>query len=308
MNDTSSPEKQERELALLGLAATDTPRVTSCPSEETLAQFIEGGLTGQGRETLVAHLNRCASCYHHWLEVASLLHGDERAALPPVQSGLSARAWHYLRPWLTGWKLIVPVVATAAFAYTVILWLPPSPDLLNDRIDRAYTAVQIENTPPRGAAPRALPPLPWEGAALAFSGSHPSAPRQAFGAGLWAGRQALSSAEAAEAPPAFLSPPRGVGWPNTAWADYYALGRWMVLGWRLATQADVPDWQPHPGLLEGLRARLSERVAVEDEARRAVNALSRLQPLLAALAHEANAPRREEFRRALEITMQELAP
>jgi hypothetical protein len=236
MNDKTSPEKQEREMALLGLAATDTPRVMSCPSEETLARFIEGTLTGQGRETLLAHLNRCMSCYYHWLEAASLLEVGERAALPPVQSGLSARAWQFLRSWLTGWKLIVPAAAIAAFAYTVILWLPPSPDLLNDQIDLAYVAVHAENTPPREAAPRALSPLPWEGAALAFSRSHPSAPRQAFGAGLWAGRQALSSAEAREAPPAFLSPPGVVGWPNTAWADYYALGRWMVLGWRLATQ------------------------------------------------------------------------
>jgi hypothetical protein len=305
MNDETFPEKQERELALLGLTATDTPMVMSCPSDETLARFIEGALTGQGRETLLAHLNRCASCYHHWLEAASLLNGGERAALPPAQSGLSARAWHYLRPWLTGWKFIVPVAATAAFAYTVILWVPPD---LNNQIDLAYAAAHAENTAPREAAQWPLPPLPWEGAALAFSGSHPSAPRQAFGAGLWAGRQTLSSADATEAPPAFLSPPRGVDWPNTAWADYYALGRWTVLVWMLATQADVPDWQPHAGLLDGLRARLSERVSVEEEARRAVNALSRLQPLLAALVHEADAPRREELRRALEITMQELAP
>lgn len=307
MNDKRSPEKQEREMVLLGLAATDTPTVMSCPSEETLARFIEGTLAGQGRETLLAHLNRCASCYHHWLEAASLLNGGERAALPPARSGSPARAWQSVRPWWTGWKLIVPVAATAAFAYTVILWWPPSPDL-NDQIDLAYAAVRAENTPPREAAQRALPPLPWEGAALAFGGSHPSAPRQAFGAGLWAGRQALLSAEAREAPPAFLSPPGGAGWPNTAWADYYALGRWMVLGWMLATQEEVPDWRPHPGLLDDLRARLSERVSVEEEARQAVNALSRLQPLLAALAHEADAPRREELRRTLEITMQELAP
>ncbi|MGH8533384.1 MAG: hypothetical protein ACREV1_11845 [Gammaproteobacteria bacterium] len=307
MNDKRSPEKQEREMALLGLAATDTPMVMSCPSEETLARFVEGGLTGQGRETMLAHLNRCASCYHHWLAAASLLNDSERTALPPVRSGSSARAWQYLRPCLTSWKLIVPVAATAAFAYAVILWIPPSPDL-NDQIDLAYAAVHAENTPPREAAQRALPPLPWEGAALAFSGSHPSAPRQAFGAGLWAGRQALLSAEAREAPPAFLSPPGGAGWPDTAWADYYALGRWTVLVWMLATQEDVPDGQPHPGLLDGLRNRLSERISVEEEARRAVNALSRLQPLLAALAHEANGPRRDELRRALEMTMQELAP
>lgn len=59
-------------MALLGLAATDTPRVTSCPSDETLARFVEGALTGQARETMLAHLNRCASCYHHWMEAAEL--------------------------------------------------------------------------------------------------------------------------------------------------------------------------------------------------------------------------------------------
>jgi hypothetical protein len=92
MNDKRSPEKQERELALLGLAATDTPRVTCCPSDETLARFIEGTLTGQGWETLLAHLNRCTSCYHHWLEAVSLLEVGERAALPPAQSAVYRRA------------------------------------------------------------------------------------------------------------------------------------------------------------------------------------------------------------------------
>jgi hypothetical protein len=307
MNDKGFPEQQEREMALLGLAATDTPMVTRCPSEETLARFIEGGLTGQGRETMLAHLNRCASCYHHWLQAASLLNGGERAALAPARNGSLARVRQSLQPWWTGWKLIVPVAATAAFAYAMILWMPPSLNL-NDQIDLAYAAVHAENPAPPEAAQRALPPLPWEGAALAFSESHPSAPRQAFGAGLWAGRQALLSAKAAEAPPAFLSPPEGIGWPNTAWADYYALGRWTVLVWMLAKQEDIPGWQPHPTLLDGLRVRLSERVSAEEEARQAVNALSRIQPLLAALAHEANTPRRDELRRTLEITMQELAP
>ncbi|MCI0400070.1 MAG: hypothetical protein L0Z68_02035, partial [Gammaproteobacteria bacterium] len=73
MNHKASPETKDRALALFALAATDTGQATSCPSEETLAQFIDGRLTGQPRETMLAHLNRCRACYHHWLEVAAYL-------------------------------------------------------------------------------------------------------------------------------------------------------------------------------------------------------------------------------------------
>ena len=73
MNHKAPLETKDRTLALFALAATDAPQATFCPSEETLAQFIDGRLTGQGREAMLAHLNRCRGCYHHWLEVAAYL-------------------------------------------------------------------------------------------------------------------------------------------------------------------------------------------------------------------------------------------
>jgi hypothetical protein len=78
MNDNSSLERKERVIALLGLAATEPPAGTSCPVEETLAQFIEGQLTGRARQAMLAHLNRCPSCYYHWLEVGLLARLNQR--------------------------------------------------------------------------------------------------------------------------------------------------------------------------------------------------------------------------------------
>jgi hypothetical protein len=78
-----------------------------------------------------------------------------------------------------------------------------------------------------------------------------------------------------------------------------------VLVWTLTTGNPLQDWHPHLGILEGLLARLNQRVPGEEEAPRAVSALQRLHPLL---ERKPDAPSRAELRRALEITMQQLAP
>jgi len=302
MNHKAPLETKDRTLALFALAATDAPQATSCPSEETLAQFIDGRLTCQARETMLAHLNRCRACYHHWLEVAAYLTSSEAAASAPGKTRPAASLWQRLQIWFGDWSIAVPVAASAVVVFALVLGWPRSPDL-NAELDLAYAKLSAEHP----AFAQASLPLPWEGEALGFSESQASAPRQAFGAGLWAGKRAFFGSDK-ETLPEFLSAPAGVTWPETAWADYYALGRWMMLVWTLGSpDLGKADWREQAVIGQRLVSELSKGGA-QPEAQRATAALEHLQAQLAALQQEANARHRAELRRSLEIAMQQLAP
>jgi hypothetical protein len=70
---TNITQEEESRIALLGLIATESEKVDACPSDETLATFLEGKLTGKAHQAMLAHLNYCPSCYYQWLEAASYL-------------------------------------------------------------------------------------------------------------------------------------------------------------------------------------------------------------------------------------------
>jgi hypothetical protein len=303
---TNITQEEESRIALLGLMATESEKVGACPSDETLATLLEGKLTGTAHQAMLAHLNHCPLCYYHWLEAASYLSELEPAAPRTSAAGSLSSIWRRLQPWFTGWKMVIPATALAALVCLVVWW-PASPDLLNKQISAGYAVVVAQNASGIARIVPALP-LPWEREALGFSESQPTPPTQAFGAGVWAGRQALLGTEAVSLPP-LLSLPAGVRWPETEWGDYYALGRWTVLVWALAkAEQNVQDWRPHQLILDHLLANLKQRMPVEEEAKRAVAALERIQALLVALEHEANEQTRADLSRGLEITMQQLSP
>jgi hypothetical protein len=300
---TDKTPERDRRIALLALMATESEKAGACPSDETLAVFIEGQLKGEAHRAMLAHLNNCPSCYYYWLEVASYLKAESAASRTiPLWSSI----WQRFEPWFTGWKIAIPAAAVAALVCLVVWW-PASLDL-NHQISADYAAVVAQDT---GELAQLLPtlPVPWEGGALGFSESQPPPPRQAFGGGgVWAGRGALLGSDA-ESLPAFLSPPAGADWPDTEWADYYVFGRWTVLLWALA-KVDYPgqDWRQHQSLLESLLAKFTKRLPTEEEANRAMAALKGLQPLLQAVQRQTNEQVRAKLSRRLEITMQQLAP
>lgn len=302
MNHKVSPEAGDRTMALLALRATDTPQATDCPSEETLAQFLGGQLGAEAREATLAHLNRCPSCYYHWLEVGAYLNAAVETAPTPPHTESRVSVWRRLQPWIGDWRIAAPVAATAAVVLAVGLWWPRSPDL-NAELDLAYTRLSAKHTAPV----HAFPALPWEGAALGFGESQASVPTRAFGAGLWAGRRALSGADE-QTLPEFLSPPGGVPWVKTAWADYHALGRWMILAWTLTSPDPVKgDWRELSALAERLLGELSKGATEKDEdTRRATATLQRLEPLIEIAVDKPRS--RAALRRAVEIAMQQLAP
>jgi hypothetical protein len=82
-----------------------------------------------------------------------------------------------------------------------------------------------------------------------------------------------------------------------------------VLLWALArAEPGVQGWRFHQRILEHLPASLTKRGSMEEEAKRAIASLTRIQSLLAAIQREGNEQARAELSRGLEITMQQLAP
>ena len=76
MADESIKDETARWVALAGLATRGSDADTTCPSEELLAAFIDGRLSGAPRQQMLAHLNDCPHCYQHWREVTQVLEGD----------------------------------------------------------------------------------------------------------------------------------------------------------------------------------------------------------------------------------------
>lgn len=304
--NSKAPEKTERLIALLGLAATNSGRADTCPSDEQLAAFIANRLEGQARQRMLAHLNRCPPCYHHWLEAAASLNANTEPAAEHKISPLPTLRQRFIT-WLTPWKLAVPIAAAATLACVTLLW-PPSPDL-DKQISADYAAIANHGASRLDKDLRNLP-MPWENLTLGFNAAESSLPKKAFGAGLWTGKTALLGMGTSKSPlPEFLSPPSESAWPETEWAGYYQFGRWVMLLWVL-TQAEEPlqDWGQLQRILAKLQVSLVKRPSSELEASQALSALERLQPLLAEAQRQTDPAARTHLSQRLEMIMQQLGP
>lgn len=327
MTDATPPERTERLAALLALAASRRQTSGSCPPDEQLTAFANGELRGKRRRDMLTHLNNCRACYSHWLEVA--------LSLNPVASGSEPRSgiwapsgvWQHFATWSLPWQIAVPAVAVAGMLCLVVLG-PPSPNLDNEsvvsaggrEIGEAYVTSAVSGTRDLTYSASAIRDkakvarilsslvLPWEQSALGFSDAQLTPPKQALGAGLWAGKNA-PFAESAMPLPAPLSPPPGSTWSDTRWADYYQFGRWTVTLWALAkNEQGGQDWDHHLQILDSLVAHFTKRDPMEREATQAVATLKRIQPLLAAVRNQTDHRAYANLARELRVTIQRLGP
>lgn len=300
-----SAPRGERMMALLG-AATGCGAASDaemCPAEEAVAAYIDNRLSSVEREKMLAHLVQCPRCYREWLETATFLMAPGTGHGSLAISRSSSRRWRL--PRFTSWKLILPAAAVAVAAAAVVFW-SPAPDL-SKRIDGSYARARASAASEVAEIARSMR-LPWEEETLSFSGSAALPAQRAFGAGLWAGRAALLGSDAA-AIPSDLAPPAGTTWQDSAWADFYQLGRWMLVLRTLASTAEpaAQDWLPYHEALSELRARLAHRT--DDEmAKRAVSALDGMEPVLARLQTDTPGDAREALIRRLDTAMNQLAP
>ena len=69
-NEEYPNDSEERRAVLTVLAVSQTPLKSDCPSDQTLAAFIDNRLNTEQRSTVLDHLDACPDCYEKWLLVA----------------------------------------------------------------------------------------------------------------------------------------------------------------------------------------------------------------------------------------------
>lgn len=304
-------------LASLALAASDVAAkpVGDCPPPEQLAAFIDNQLDASARASMMAHLNSCADCREHWIEVARLVDGDmpnvlaAQAAADPAQrvAGATAsdrivRLRRWLKDWIGSWQTIaVPLAGAAAVGIVAVLLGSPS---LDQRIDAQLSAAR-DRTPALAQAAGDMP-LPWDGAALGFSEAAAEPASRAFGAGVWLARQAVSQ-DTQQMPEALDATP-AESWADSEWRAFYEFGRWATLLWiALHNGLPVDDLAAQQTILGELRNALAAdgKNALTQEALQSIDGID---SALGALANGQDAATLRRLRARLMLAIQQLAP
>ncbi len=243
-NEDYPNDSEERKAILTALATTEPTQKSDCPSDQTLAAFIDNRSDPEQRNIVSDHLDACPDCYEKWLSVAEIK-ADEKEA--PV------RFWK--RP-LFG--ITLAVAASLAIFISLNRRAPESNRLLSDTYKTVYRQKLTFSADSLS--------LPWERPSPSFGFS--SVPRisdsyRAFGAGLWQGKQELIKETARLPIPPFLTPSwngksllKADKWSDTLVAVFFRMGRQCLL-LRAVCLSDgpVPNdfWEQQIAIIEVIR-------------------------------------------------------
>ena len=248
-NEEYPNDSEERKAVLTALAVAKPPLKSDCPSDQTLAAFIDHRLKTEQRSIVLDHLDACPDCYEKWL-LAAEIQADEKKT--PV------RFWK--RPLFT-----IPLAIAASLAVFIVLIVSrPNPDRL---LSKTYKTVHQQNMTFSADSLS----LPWEQPSQSF-GFAP-APRtsdsyRAFGAGLWQGKQEIDKEVADLAMPPFFTPSwngksrlKADKWSDTPVAVFFRMGRQcLALRAVCLSDAPVPDdfWEQQIAIVELIREDLDK--------------------------------------------------
>jgi hypothetical protein len=236
---------------------------------------------------VLEHLDTCPTCYRQWLALSSAVESEFRKPSPADYLSLF-RVVKQKKPAAAAIAL-----ATAA-CLVLFLWLsdlkgPEVAGLINESFQ---TALLQKETLQKDSLKDALA-LPWEkgDAGYSFGGQESiSPPSRAFGAGLWAGRQALVQKEEFPSLPGAFRPTsqgkdaiRGNEWSKTPYAPYFYMGRWGLLVRSVCLSgAQLPPafWEQQRRISRRMQEDFRNRPQGEVEAGMVNAALARLKPIL----------------------------
>ncbi len=176
-----------------------------CPDPEDLAAFTDGRLRGSARESLMAHLNDCVTCRHHWLMVKTAMEET-----PAAQSNWAAKLLKRARNTKPIRIWAGSGLGLALTACLLLVFLLPGQNDLHQMMSASYGAL------PPGAAERYN----------AFTGrgadeeSNQSRFMQAYSAGKNDGRDRIRMETSA---------PTSKTYSDEFQTALYTLGQWVVL-------------------------------------------------------------------------------
>ena len=73
MTDKTDNGITARLIALLGKAASKTTTTESCPTDQQLADFIQGHLKNKVQQRVLTHVNDCPDCRQAWLDTSAYM-------------------------------------------------------------------------------------------------------------------------------------------------------------------------------------------------------------------------------------------
>ena len=227
-----SSDHNHREQALLSLLASEVPCTSECPSEEALAEYIDGVLDPKAHKEIKAHLDQCPDCYGLWMEVADVTQSFENEKITSQEMDINTRPdtspslLQFIQEKLSGFYF--PITMTALSVVFAIVLLFPASQRSQNPLDNFSTSLsqQLQERPQSNK----LLPLPWENESLSFQQTSPTPAQRALGAGLWLSQNELHVTMQDQIVNPF--PPTEVCcWEKTQWQEYYDLGRWLGLMW-----------------------------------------------------------------------------
>jgi hypothetical protein len=298
-------DKQERTLALLGIAATKKPQDKPCPPENIMSAFIENRVNLETRALMLAHLNRCEDCYFTWEQLGPFVALKDVKNLQQNDIEKTEFFQHFenwCNSWIS-WQTVVPGLALASLAIALVVQIPNSPD--QDSYSAPSMAAVTLDADALANSINQLP-APWKNQTFGFTKSTYSASAKAIGAGIWNARRTLLNSKD-PLPIELVSEPE-IDWQDSEWHDYYAFGKWTLSTWILARADHVeqPQWVLLNQSLQTLETGFEKRQSSEPEAIIALQTIAKLKISLDRLSEKEDFPAQNNLLREIELGLQKL--
>ncbi len=199
----------ETSKVLFALGATNPTWSAPCPTDETMAAFIDNRLDEAQRSTFLQHLDACPRCYQQWLEVCAQKESSETVSPLQVTRHAARRLWYSGAGLAAAACLVVVLLRTVFIAPDMHVLLNKS---YNDAIKLNLSS--LSQNPPM---------LPWETENVRGTSidTQPE-PILAFESGFLLGRNQLIDNKATQ-------DTAGARWTGTDFEVCYALGKWSYL-------------------------------------------------------------------------------
>ena len=267
---------KDRLRALFAISSRAGESRGPCPDVNDLAAFMDGGLTSKERETIMAHLDACPTCYNEWLAASAALSDKGRAGMELHAYPETAEEKH--NPWFGNRSNLIAYGLALAACLILFFWLPVRQQSDLPGVIKTQYQFVLEHTI-----------MPDDSIFLTDFEGRPKGPVLRGYGFVDAARQHSPAAGA------FVSGIRN-GWGliqskadffdtgtrDEKWDDYYRLGLWYALVTSVCGSGEkMPDsfWDTQKEIIETFERLLSSRVEKESEAVVLTRSLGRIKSL-----------------------------
>lgn len=298
-------DNQDKNIALLGIAATKNSLNLECPPENIMSAFIEGRLDSGMRTKMLSHINQCEDCYFTW-EQTSVFLAQNNAPVVEQHTANKVGFLKRLENWLNSgasWKTAVSGIALASLAIALVVNLPDN--YKSGYLDQSVVATTLDADTLAHVINQL--PVPWKNQTFGFNNSAYTAPAKAIGVGIWNARKSLMNSD--DPLPVQLVSEPAINWRDSEYHDYYAFGIWILDAWILGNAGHVKprQWALLRESLQTLEAGLQQRKQSETQAAIALQTIDRMKSSLDYLSQKSDLTAQRALLREIELGLQKLS-